>query len=319
MTTANAPVRPISAIVVGTDFTPCSAVALGQAMRIAAWSNAKLQVTHIIDTTVVIEVESALSPMQQGICDSLTKEAERAWAGFSKGVPGAANLPIDISINSRTFGIIRRAEASRADLIVLGAFGSRTPDVGFGTVATSCMRSSAIDVLLVRDTQAGPFKTIVAAVDFSETSLRALQRAASFAAKDGAELHVLHVFTAPWHQLSFGVPEALNEPQFQRQYRASLEARLAEFASPVLASHSGLRSRLSLYDYSGHRSGIVEYSKKESADLLVMGTRGRSNLRDFLLGSTAEKALEESHCSILAVKPEGLNHSPTTGDVPRKA
>lgn len=80
----------ISSIVVGADFTPCSAVALGQAMRIAAWSGAKLHVVHVIDTTVVIEIEEALSPMQQGIRDGLVKDAERAWAEFAKCIPGAA-------------------------------------------------------------------------------------------------------------------------------------------------------------------------------------------------------------------------------------
>lgn len=319
MTTAHASVGPISSIVVGTDFTPCSAVALGQAMRISAWTNAKIQVTHIIDTTVVIEVESALSPMQQNICDSLMKEAEGAWAGFSKGVPGAAGLPIHISIDSRIVGILRCAKESKADLIVLGAFGDRTPDVGFGTVATACVRSSNTDVLLVRDTKTGPFKTIVAAVDFSETSMRALQRAADFAARDGAELHVLHVFTAPWNQLHFGVPAPLDQPHLQMQYRDSLERRLTEFAQPALEARPGLRSRLSLHDYSGHRSGIVEYAKNESADLIVLGTRGRTNMRDFLLGSTAEKALKESGCSILAVKPAGIEHLSSGGDEPRKA
>jgi nucleotide-binding universal stress UspA family protein len=43
------------------------------------------------------------------------------------------------------------------------------------------------------------------------------------------------------------------------------------------------------------------------ADLIVLGTRGHTNLRDVLLGSTAERALSESTCSILAVKPADAN------------
>jgi nucleotide-binding universal stress UspA family protein len=305
--------QPYRSIVVGTDFTPCSAAAVGQAIRIAAWSGAGIHVVHVIDTTVVIEVEAALSPMQQGIRDSLAKDAERAWADFAKTVRGAASLPIEISINNRIVGILRRAREDKADLLVMGAFGDRRPDVGFGTVATACVRKSMSDVLLVRESQPGPFRTVVAAVDFSETSLRALTRAALVAARDGAELHVLHVFAAPWRQLHYRAPTPLVESHQQKQYRDSLDRRLAEFVRPVLAEHAGLRTRSAVYDDAGHRSGIVEYAKGASADLIVLGTRGKTNLRDLLLGSTAEKALSESGCSVLAVKPEGFHHPLAAG------
>lgn len=48
---------------------------------------AKVHFVHVIDTTVVIELETALSPMLQAILDGLTKDAENAWARFAKGVP----------------------------------------------------------------------------------------------------------------------------------------------------------------------------------------------------------------------------------------
>jgi len=309
--------QPYTSIVAGTDFTPCSAVAVGQALRIAAWSGAPLHIVHVIDTTVVIELESVLSAYQQGIRDNLTHDAQLAWAEFAKTIPGAADLPIEVSINNRIVGILRLGREHKADLLVMGAFGDRRPDVGFGAVATACLRKSMTDVLLVRDTQAGPFKIVVAAVDFSETSARALARAALVAARDGAELHVLHVFAAPWHQLQYRAPTPLVQPHLQKQYRESLQRRLAEFARPVLAEHPGLRTRPAVYDYSGHRSGIVEYAKSVSGDLIALGTRGRTNLRDILLGSTAEKALDESPCSVLAVKPEGFHHPLAAGEEPR--
>lgn len=324
MPAAPNPTRPIASIVVGTDFTACSAVALGQAIRIAAWSPppaegaaAKVHVVHVIDTTVVIEIESALSAMQQGIREGLTRDAERAWVEFAKSIPGAGGLPIEVPINNRIVGILKCARENKADLLVVGAFGDRAPDVGFGTVATACVRKSMADVLLVRDTHKGPFKTIVAGVDFSENSAKALARAALFAARDGAELHMLHVFAAPWRRLHYRAPEPMAPPHLQKQYRDGLERRLAGFARPITDTYPGLRLRTVCYDYNGHRSGIVEYAKSVAADLVVLGTRGRTNLRDLLLGSTAEKALGESPCSILAVKPEGFEHPLAKDEQPR--
>ncbi len=306
--------RPYTSVVVGTDFSPCSAVAVRQARRIAAWSNASVHVVHVIDTTVVIEVESALSPMQQGIRDALTLDAQKAWADFASTIPGAAGLPLQVSINNRLVGILDHARTHKADLLVMGAFGDRRPDVGFGTVATACVRKSMTDVLLARDTQPGPYSCVVAAVDFSDTSARALARAALFAAQDGAELHVLHVFTAPWRQLHYRAPTPLVQPHEQKQYRDALERRLAEFVRPIADLHAGLRLRTVCSDDAGHRSGIVEYARTVAADLIVLGTRGRTNLRDVLLGSTAEKALDESPCSVLAIKPVGFRHPIAAGE-----
>ena len=315
---AHSGVRPIRSVVVGTDFTPCSAVALGQACRIGKWSGAKTHVVHVIDTTVVIDIELALSPMQRNIRDGLVKDAEHEWGHFAANVPGAEGLPIEVSINNRIVGILHCVREHNADLLVMGAFGDHRPDVGFGTLATACVRESTTDALLIRDTQPGPFKTIVAAVDFSPTSLRALDRAAHFAANDGAQLHILHVFAAPWRGLLSKAKTPLIEASQQRQYRDGLVHRLQDFARPVIEAHAGLRSapKLVVHDDAGHRSGIIEYAGSVSADLIVLGTRGRTNIRDILLGSTAEKALEQSRCSILAVKPEGFESPLLNGDEP---
>jgi len=51
------------------------------------------------------------------------------------------------------------------------------------------------------------------------------------------------------------------------------------------------------------RSTLMDQAVLLGADLVVIGTRGRANLRDLLLGSTAEKLLRELNTSVLAVKP----------------
>lgn len=312
--TASQPPAPYTSVLAATDFSPCSKAALREAVRIAAWSDSPVAAVHVIDTAVVIEVEAALSPLQESISAAMVRDAEHAWAGFSEGLTSAEGqrLPLHVSINNRLVGILRAAREHHADLLVLGAAGDHQADVGIGSVARSCVRKSMTDVLVVRDsrpsTPGSPFRCVVAAVDFSETSLRALRRAAQYASRDAAELHVLHVFSAPWHGVHYRSPSPLAQPHQQKQYRESLQRRLQDFAAPVLGSHPGLRSSLAVFDHSGHRSGIVEYACSVSADLIVLGTRGRTNLRDVLLGSTAEKALRDTLCSVLAIKPEGFTH-----------
>jgi nucleotide-binding universal stress UspA family protein len=302
------PAPRYASVVVGTDFSPCSAVAVGHAIRIAAWSGAPLHVVHVVDTGVVTDSEAAISEYVQGIQDHLVRDARQKWEELAARIPGAAALPIEVSVNHRVAAILGHARKHKADLVVLGAFGDRRPDVGLGTVATACVRASTTDVLLVRDTQAGPFNVVVAAVDFSETSARALARAALVAAHDGAELHALHVLDAPWHRLPHLAPLHAAPARLKQQHREALERRLAEFVRPITDAGKATGLRTALHDSGRHRSGIVEYAGSVSADLIVLGTRGRTNLRDMLLGSTAEKALAESACSVLAVKPSGSDH-----------
>lgn len=296
--------KSISSIVVGTDFTSGCVAALREAMRIGSWNQATVRAVHVIDTLVATELEEALSAFQKGVRDALVADARKAWSTFAASVDGAAAVPLDVRVDNRVVGILAAVREAGADLLVLGAYGSREPDVGIGTVATACVRHAQTKVLLVRDTRSGPFTSVVACVDFSPTSLRALEQAARVAVQDGAALHVLHVFRPPWQQLHYRAPTPEADPRFQQQYREGLERRLVAFADAVGREIGYLKPTFAVIDDQGHRAGIGEYAKRVGADLIVLGTRGRTNLRDVLLGSTAEKVLRESSCSVLAVKPE---------------
>ena len=54
--------------------------------------------------------------------------------------------------------------------------------------------------------------------------------------------------------------------------------------------------------------GIKSYIKTSGADLVVLGTRGRTGLRSLTLGTQAEHIISSSQCSVLAVKPEGFHY-----------
>jgi nucleotide-binding universal stress UspA family protein len=285
--------------VVGIDFSPSSSVALRQALRLASGSTRKVRVVHAIDDPA--------AGVQRAELEAWTEHARWAWGEFSRDVPGAESIPFDIELGGRARAILANARAHGADLLAFGAFGDRRPDVGFGTVATTCVRHAHCDVLLMRDTQAGAFRRVVAGVDFSEGSASALRRAAAIAQHDAAELRVLHTFEPPWRRMHYRAPTPKTSPAEQAEHRRGLEARVREFVRETLSGGeaSGREvelARVDVVDAPAHRSGIVEHAETIGADLVVLGTRGHTNLRDLLLGSTAEKVLAESRCSVLAVR-----------------
>jgi nucleotide-binding universal stress UspA family protein len=297
-----------TSIVVGVDFTPCSGVALAQAIRLAKGTAGHVHVIHIIDTLVVADMEEVLSQLQREIREGLMAAAQAEWETFSGSIPGARGLPLEVFVNNRSVGIQHAIRQQAAQLLVLGAFGQASPDVGIGTVATSCVRRCPADVLLVRDSHGGtgPFRCVVVGVDFSPTSRRALAQAAMLAHSEGAVLHVLHVYSPPWKGLAYKATHvegasSTDSPALHQEHRQGVEKKLSEFCQPVLEPYASITAHLKLFDYTGHRSGLVEYAASVKADLIVLGTRGRSNVRDLILGSTAERALEQSRCSVLAV------------------
>ena len=54
---------------------------------------------------------------------------------------------------------------------------------------------------------------------------------------------------------------------------------------------------------------IVETAMEQQANLIVMGTHGRSCIKHILIGSTAEEVVRTVHCDIIAVKPEKFRFS----------
>lgn len=82
-----------------------------------------------------------------------------------------------------------------------------------------------------------------------------------------------------------------------------VEQELEMFTRAVTDAWPELEVRCDVYPHTGHRSGILEFASAVHGDIVVVGTRGRTNLRDVVLGSTAEKVLRDSQVAVWACKP----------------
>lgn len=287
-------------VLVGVDFSPCSATALRQATRIAKWSQARLKVVHVLETLLVVDIQEAMSVMQEDIVNMLMADAKQSWQAFAAKIPGAGSLPFEVEINSAVAGLTRRAGEEGVGLLVIGTHG---PEVkkAVGPVATGCVRRSPSDVLLVQEPHDRPYTTVIACVDFSPTSHRAVEQAAAVAARDSATLYVIHAYSAPWHKSALKKSPATTD--LDVRYRDMMLARLQEFCKPMGAEMTYLKPRYQLVEHDSHAHGIGQFARQIGADLVVLGKRGKTNLRDVFLGSTAERVLRDAPCSILAVRP----------------
>ena len=288
----------LKTILVGVDFSDCSRSALEQAGRLARGNNSNLSIIHVMDSSTFEGYKDALPPELDELrrlhrAHAIGRLAE--WAreagvpeGHSREVMSGAPLEL----------LLQESQSRSADLLVLGVTGDSLLPYGAGTLATKCLRKSATKVLLVKQTHPRPFRRIVSCVDFSETSKEVVKHTLRVAGRDHAELHFLHVFQADWNNWTSSAHwPALAD--FDKGYRAILEGNLRQFAA--LPPEAPAQYVVAQAKTAGH--GIAEYCRRVDADLVVLGTRGRTNLRYMLLGSTVERLLKEIPCSVLVVRP----------------
>jgi nucleotide-binding universal stress UspA family protein len=201
--------------------------------------------------------------------------------------------------------ILRRVRDNSADLLVLGSNGSSDPSKGAGVLATKCVRKAATKVLLVRADHAEPFKIVVACTDFSESSHRVIEQAIRVAQQDGASLRLVHVFSPPRKGANY-VPRP--SPEDQQHHSDSLSERMQVALQPFESEIRALQVETNVVDSVRESDGIVQFMADSAADLVVVGTRGRTGMRAILLGTVAERIVRESPCSVLAVKPDDFKY-----------
>lgn len=291
-------------IVVGVDFTISSRVALAQGVRLAGQMGTAVKAIHVIETLAAVHLSDELSAFQVQVTASLIDEAKHLWKSFSDQT-GNANVPMHIEINSPVAAMSYYCRQEQAQLLVVGTRGTGTGK-GAGTVAASCVRRSPCDVLLIEEAY-GPkkFETVLACVDFSETSKRAVEQALRVAALDGAKVHVVYVFSAPWERMKpkAGTPEATEA--FKAAYTSALAERVKAFCEEGLQTESTwAKPAYHAIPAEKHGKGIADFAKILGADLIVLGTRGASNIHDMVLGSTAEHVIRDAGRNVWAVRPK---------------
>jgi nucleotide-binding universal stress UspA family protein len=144
-------------------------------------------------------------------------------------------------------------------------------------------------------------KTILFPTDFSERSEWAFRLACSLARDHGARLIVLHVL-APPQTVAFEAMPML--PAHPPGHREELETRLRTLKAPAgVAVEYRLEEGFAATE-------IVALAAASSADLIVMGTHGRTGLGRLLLGSVAEQVLRKAKCPVLTIKAPFAEHVP---------
>jgi len=157
----------------------------------------------------------------------------------------------------------------------------------------------------------GEIRRILCPIDFSDFSRRALDRALAIARWYRSTVTALHVFSAA-PVATFGPGPVVFEPIVltagdREQLLADTKAFIAAESAPGIAIEAVIRE-------GNVAAEILEQANTMGADLLAIGTHGRSGFERLVLGSVAEKVLRKARCPVLTI-PRRLPDAVPAGPV----
>lgn len=277
-------------ILVASDLSARSDRALARAALVAQNHKAKLLVLHVVDE----ELPAALADRQ-------VEDAKRLLHSAIAELPNAAGLTseVRVAIGEHYQTILAEAEASNADLVVIGEHRKDILlDLFRGSTGERIIRFGNRPVLVVKTSPQHNYVSMLAAVDFSPPSRRAIETAVRLA--PDADVKLVHAYDIPFRGLLFG-GASMEEiaKKHQQQFQEMVEVQTREFLA-TLATPIPLRQVIARE--GSPEATVLAVAQETRSDLLVVGTHGRSGIGRAFLGSVAEGLLGHAHCDVLAVR-----------------
>lgn len=295
------------------DSSPSSKRALLYAVDVAQRTGAMLHVVHVREVSLGPMVKGDPSPVagEEELLDDLRDQLEEgvraALDAYGLELPDDRVRYHATRSQAAAPSIVRTAEETETDLIVMGTQGHRgLRRAVLGSVAREVLRTAPCPVL---DTRAldddDPIETtdverVVVPVDFSEPSEAALRYAGRAASLYEAPIKLVHVVEPP----SLPSVYELESPKISsRKVKARAEQALEEWGAELTADGH----EVTYIVHHGDPAPLILDAAPARTDLLVMATRGLSGLRRTMLGSVTEEVISRAEGPVLAgrVFPSG--------------
>lgn len=194
------------------------------------------------------------------------------------------------------------AEGERHDLIVLGALGiSGWMRALLGSTSMGVVKHAPCPVWVVKRPPKPGRTDVLVASDGSPHARHAIRTLCGLPLPDGAVVHLLHVVPSVNDQLRLtgsALDPPVLEPLYEigRHYRQHGERVLKEDAETLSAAFGEVRPFI---EEGEARRRILAAADEVEADLIVLGSKGLSGIREFFLGSVSHKVLKHARASVL--------------------
>jgi nucleotide-binding universal stress UspA family protein len=292
------------------DLSESSRRALHYARALSEWYEAPLTVFHVCVDLPVFEIGSPFghSPSSAVVVEE-AQLSHRCVVVRQFATTEIGDAAIDVVVREGSdpkAEILKEAAAHDGTLIVMGTHGrSGIEHVLLGSVAEKVLRNAPCPVVVVPphaanvDRGVSPvFKRIVCAVDFSKSSLLALNWALALAQEGDARLTLLHAIEFPHalREIVFSTDtdadrlHAAAEAEYLRRLRALVPAAARNYCTVTTQVNEGKPAR-----------EIARAAAAEQADLVVMGVQGRGAVELMVFGSNTNAVVRNARCPVMVV------------------
>jgi len=291
--------RPLSKIVVATDFEPASERAVDLGGLLASRTDAELALLHVFDPAPLGPAVSYPVPVWTGTDYErrMRDEAEKRLRDFrSQRLSETRRVSLHaIDHSSPVTAVCDFAKASEADLVVVGTHGRQGLEaLVMGSVAERIARHASCSVLAARPLR-NPKRQerhVLVCTDFSTASQATLYQSGQLRKLFGNRITMLHVFA------SAAQPLLRDHPGRRSLGDETTLGLLRRALDDLNQRYYGGRADPALVEGDHPADAIVAYAEAREVDLIVVGTHGRTRLSRLLIGSVAERVARTADCSV---------------------
>ena len=282
-------------ILVATDLSTRSDRAMRRAVILAHQFSATIVIVHVIDDDQPVRLRQAE-----------VREASALLEEIAATVRDIDRISCEarVVLGEPFQAIADAVEATDADLVVMGPHRRQAlRDVFVGTTVERTIRRSPRPVVMANAVPAGRYDRVLLATDLSEGSADAIAAARDLGILDGADTIVVNAFDSPAVNLMIRTATAMER---LKEHIAEADARAMGELTDFLRGIGLQPTRRVVQFIEGSAAATIrDRIGTEKADLVVIGTHGRSGVAKFFLGSVAEEILRSSAIDVLVVPMTG--------------
>lgn len=288
----------LHSILAATDLSTPARHAAERAALISQQGEVPLCLLHVANLAPLQRLRQMLTSQHESVEQQVLASARQRLQSAADALQSRFDINVDerLVVGSLITEIRSVADELACGLMVCGARGeSLLRHMLLGSTAERMLSNTTRPLLVVKQAPHQHYKSVLVPVDFSISSIRAIQHARMVA--PDAQLVVLHVFEVPFE----GHLRYANVDEETINHYRVLALQEASQRLQALCQDAGLSAKDSRHVVvqGDPANRILEQESEQDADLIVMGKQGESAMESLLLGSVTKQVLVESQCDVL--------------------